>query len=105
MPRTAALLTVVGYSVILFSGALHPLPAGVMQPMALCSANQMLPSAPSAMPKGWLSAVGMGNSSILPVVISTRPMLLSPGSVNHMVLVPDGPAAIIEGMLCALGMA
>jgi hypothetical protein len=46
------------------------------------------------MPKGWLPAVGISISEMLPPGM-IRPILLTPNSVNH--AAPSGPGAILRG--------
>src|SRR5208282_2619215 len=53
--------------------------------------NQRLPSEPSVIPSGWLLAVGIGNSVIVPLGV-IRPILLASDSVNQRL--PSGPVVI-----------
>ena len=60
----------------------------------------MLPSAPSAIARGMLFGVGIGNSVIVPSGV-IRPMRLPVCSENHML--PSDPSAMIRGELFGLG--
>jgi hypothetical protein len=73
-------------------------PAVVMRPILLpvFSANHSAPSGPTVMPKGWLLAVGIGNSVITSAVVM-RPILLPKVSVNHSA--PSGPTVMPKGPL------
>src|SRR2546427_436020 len=65
----------------------------VMRPilLPLTSVNQRLPSGPAVIPVRTLSAVGIGNSVIVPLGLM-RPILLPLSSVNQRL--PSGPAVI-----------
>src|SRR5437588_477353 len=60
------------------------------------SVNHRLPSGPAVMKPGWLSAVGTGNSLIVPFAV-IRATLLAPPSVNHKL--PSRPAVMPSGPL------
>jgi hypothetical protein len=62
--------------------------------------NQILPSAPNAIARGWLCAVGMANSVSLPSGVM-RPIRLPKCSENQML--PSAPMAMIRGELSGLG--
>src|ERR1041385_1962400 len=71
---------------------------------AAASTNHMLPSGPSTIWSGALSAVGAENSWTVPVAGSRRPMPAGPlgvlGSVNH--TAPSGPSAMPYGFRLAV---
>src|SRR5262249_17761199 len=69
--------------------------------LALNSVNQRLPSDPTAMPNGPLSAVRIGYSLNTPAVVM-RPILLLLNSVNHSA--PSGPTVMPSGPLDAVGI-
>ena len=71
---------------------------GRIRPILLASAsvNQRLPSGPAVIPAGTLSAVGIGNSVIVPLGV-IRPILLPLSAVNQRL--PSGPAVIPTGLL------
>ena len=58
----------------------------------------MFRSGPTAIPSGWLFALGMLNSVIVPPVVM-RPILFAKSSTNHMA--PSGPAVMTSGWLPA----
>src|SRR5579871_2221098 len=82
-----ATLPVLGETLVTVGGgAVRPIP------LALCSANQRLPSGPAVIPSGKLPAeMPLLNSAIVPLVVM-RPMRLPALSVNHRL--PSGPAVM-----------
>src|SRR5258705_1818474 len=72
-------------------------PSGEILPMLLPrrSVNHTFPSGPAVISHGADFAVGTANSTIPPVVGSTRPTRLPGISVNHKL--PSGPAVITRG--------
>ena len=78
------------------------LPPNVISPILplFLSVNQSVPPGPNAIPKGWLFAVGIENSVILPE--RTVPIFPPFCSVNQILL--SGPTASVVGMLLAVGI-
>src|SRR5438105_2376895 len=83
-------------------------PPGVIRPIwftagEVCdSVNQRLPSGPSAMRAGRLFAVGVENSVIVQVPVTSTPILLTAISVNQ--ILPSPPTTMPLGPLARVGV-
>jgi hypothetical protein len=66
----------------------------------LASANQMLPSGPTAMPKGDAPVVMPAANSVNAPAVVRRPIRLLPNSVNQRL--PSGPVVISKGLVPTL---
>jgi hypothetical protein len=60
----------------------------------------MLPSAPSAIARGWLSGVGIGNSAISPVGVMRA---ICPARCSENQMLPSAPSAMMRGELSSVG--